>query len=174
MPNFGNFFSKKILPKEVAAASAARGRERGSLTSAGVEVFDSVRTHYRLRARFDVLPDFRDPDGRRLAYVMWNQPPPKPRALVEDFPIASAAINALMPRLLRACEAHAVLRSGLASAFFHSTLKGDMAVVLTYGAGGPEAEEAWAAAAREHLAEALGVPVVGRARKVCVVLERNH
>ena len=110
------------MPEEVAAASAARGRERGSLTSAGVEVFDSVRTHYRLRARFDVLPDFRDPDGRRLAYVMWNQPPPKPRALVEDFPIASAAINALMPRLLRACEAHAVLRSGLASAFFHSTL----------------------------------------------------
>ena len=46
--------------------------------------------------------------------------------------------------------------------------------MLTYRAGGPEAAEAWAAAAREHLAGALGVPVVGRARKVCVVLDRNH
>ena len=65
----------KLVSTEVAVASAARGRERGSLTSAGVEVFDSVRTHYRLRARFDVLPDFRDLDGRRLVYVLWTQPP---------------------------------------------------------------------------------------------------
>ena len=68
--------------------------------------------------------------------MMWNQPPPKPRLELMSFALASAAINAAMPGLLRACETEPVLRRGLRCAHFHGAMTGDMVVTLTSLAAG--------------------------------------
>eukprot|EP00908_Phaeocystis_cordata_P008189 Transcript_18853.p1 GENE.Transcript_18853~~Transcript_18853.p1 ORF type:complete len:376 (+),score=144.72 Transcript_18853:27-1130(+) len=91
---------------------------------------------------------------------------------VSEFPIASQAINALMPTLLAELNAHAALGDGLAAVHFLSTQSGDMLVTLIYGAPLPAG---WRDAAHARLRVALGVgAVVGRARGECVALERDH
>ena len=128
------------------------------------EVFQSAPEHYRLRAEFRIWHQ-----GDDLNYAMFDPENPKQPVVIEYFPMAAAAICALMPRLRERLLASAVLRGGLFQVNFLATLSGEMMVTLIYHRrlGTP-----WESAARE-LAADLQVQVIGRSRGQKVVLDRD-
>jgi tRNA (uracil-5-)-methyltransferase len=90
--------------------------------------------------------------------------------LIDDFPIASERINALMPRLKAAWQASEVLSNRLFQVEFLTTLAGDAMVTLCYHR---PLDEAWETAARV-LAEQLGVSLIGRSKGKRLVIGRDY
>lgn len=128
-------------------------------------VFDSPREHYRLRAEFRLWPE----DGQRH-YAMFAPGEKHKAILIEDFPIASQRINALMPRLKAAWQASEELGNRLFQVEFLTTLAGDAMVTLCYHR---PLDEAWETAARQ-LAEELGVSIIGRSKGKRLVIGRDY
>ncbi|MEO9245388.1 tRNA (uridine(54)-C5)-methyltransferase TrmA [Pseudomonas inefficax] len=128
-------------------------------------VFDSPREHYRLRAEFRLWRE----DGRRH-YAMFAPGEKHKAILIEDFPIASQRINALMPRLKAAWQASEELGNRLFQVEFLTTLAGDAMVTLCYHR---PLDEAWETAARQ-LAEELGVSIIGRSKGKRLVIGRDY
>lgn len=118
------------------------------------EVFDSPLSHYRMRAEFRLWHE-----GGERHYAMFEKGDNRTPILLEDFPIASEAINALMPKLKAAWQ-DPVIGHKLFQVEFLSTLSGDMLVTLCYHR---PLDQAWVEAAT-HVAAALGVKLVGRSR----------
>jgi tRNA (uracil-5-)-methyltransferase len=86
-----------------------------------------------------------------------------------DFPVADAAICALMPKLRAATLAADALHRRLYGVEFLATLSGDMLVTLIYHR---PLDAAWEEAARA-LAADLGIAVIGRSKGQKLVLERD-
>jgi len=128
-------------------------------------VFDSPREHYRLRAEFRLWRE----DGQRH-YAMFAPGEKHKAILIDDFPIASQRINALMPRLKAAWQASEELGNRLFQVEFLTTLAGDAMVTLCYHR---PLDEAWEVAARQ-LAEDLGVSIIGRSKGKRVVIGRDY
>ena len=128
------------------------------------EVFDSPLQQYRLRAEFRL---WRDGDQRH--YAMFEQGDKNRPILLDDFPIASERINALMPQI-KAAWADPALGFKLFQLEFLTTLSGDALVTLCYHR---PLDDAWQAAA-ERLAAELQVSVVGRSRGKRSVVGRDH
>lgn len=128
-------------------------------------VFDSPREHYRLRAEFRLWRE----DGQRH-YAMFAPGEKHKAILIEDFPIASQRINALMPRLKAAWQASEELGNRLFQMEFLTTLAGDAMVTLCYHR---PLDEAWETAARQ-LAEDLGVSIIGRSKGKRLVIGRDY
>jgi tRNA (uracil-5-)-methyltransferase len=128
-------------------------------------VFDSPREHYRLRAEFRLWRE----DGQRH-YAMFAPGEKHKAILIEDFPIASQRINALMPRLKTAWQASEELGNRLFQVEFLTTLAGDAMVTLCYHR---PLDEAWETAARQ-LAEDLGVSIIGRSKGKRLVIGRDY
>ena len=128
-------------------------------------VFDSPREHYRLRAEFRLWRE----DGQRH-YAMFAPGEKHKAILIEDFPIASQRINALMPRLKAAWQASEELGNRLFQVEFLTTLAGDAMVTLCYHR---PLDEAWETAARQ-LAEDLGVSIIGRSKGKRLVIGRDY
>lgn len=128
-------------------------------------VFDSPREHYRLRAEFRLWRE----DGQRH-YAMFAPGEKHKAILIEDFPIASQRINALMPRLKAAWQASEELGNRLFQVEFLTTLAGDAMVTLCYHR---PLDEAWETAARQ-LAEELGVSIIGRSKGKRLVIGRDY
>lgn len=128
-------------------------------------VFDSPREHYRLRAEFRLWRE----DGQRH-YAMFAPGEKHKAILIEDFPIASQRINALMPRLKAAWQASEELGNRLFQVEFLTTLAGDAMVTLCYHR---TLDEAWETAARQ-LAEDLGVSIIGRSKGKRLVIGRDY
>ncbi|AJG11541.1 tRNA (uridine(54)-C5)-methyltransferase TrmA [Pseudomonas shirazica] len=128
-------------------------------------VFDSPREHYRLRAEFRLWRE----DGQRH-YAMFAPGEKHKAILIEDFPIASQRINALMPRLKAAWQASEELGNRLFQMEFLTTLAGDAMVTLCYHR---PLDEAWETAARQ-LAEELGVSIIGRSKGKRLVIGRDY
>ncbi|EKT4468503.1 tRNA (uridine(54)-C5)-methyltransferase TrmA [Pseudomonas putida] len=128
-------------------------------------VFDSPREHYRLRAEFRLWRE----DGQRH-YAMFAPGEKHKAILIDDFPIASQRINALMPRLKAAWQASEALSNRLFQVEFLTTLAGDAMVTLCYHR---PLDEAWEAAARQ-LAADLGVSLIGRSKGKRVVIGRDY
>ncbi|WP_409265802.1 tRNA (uridine(54)-C5)-methyltransferase TrmA [Pseudomonas sp. KCJK8521] len=128
-------------------------------------VFDSPREHYRLRAEFRLWRE----DGQRH-YAMFAPDEKHKAILIEDFPIASQRINALMPRLKAAWQASEELGNRLFQVEFLTTLAGDAMVTLCYHR---PLDEAWETAARQ-LAEDLGVSIIGRSKGKRLVIGRDY
>lgn len=128
------------------------------------DVFDSPAEQYRLRAEFRLWRE----DGQRH-YAMFEGDKHTP-VLIEQFPIASARINELMPRLKAAWQSSEVLAHKLFQVEFLTTLKGDALITLCYHR---PIDDVWRAEA-EPLAAALGVSIVGRSRGKRVVIGRDY
>ncbi len=90
-------------------------------------VFDSPREHYRLRAEFRLWRE----DGQRH-YAMFAPGDKHKAILIDDFPIASQRINALMPRLKAAWQASEELGNRLFQVEFLTTLAGDAMITMCY------------------------------------------
>jgi len=134
-----------------------------------LEVYPSPPSHYRQRCEFRVWHE-----GDDLFYAMFEVDPEDPRrkevVRLDDYPVASRRINALMPALLDAIRDEPVLRRKLFQVEFLTTLSGEALITLIYHR---PLDDAWEAAARD-LQAALGVMIIGRARKQRRVLERDH
>ena len=78
------------------------------------EVFESPREHYRLRAEFRLWRE-----GEDRHYAMFEAGDKHTPIFFEEFPIASAQINALMPRLKTAWQASSALSFKLFQVEFH-------------------------------------------------------
>ncbi|NIF26132.1 tRNA (uridine(54)-C5)-methyltransferase TrmA [Pantoea sp. Tr-811] len=128
-------------------------------------VFDSPREHYRLRAEFRLWRE----DGQRH-YAMFAPGEKHKAILIDDFPIASQRINALMPRLKAAWQASEALGNRLFQVEFLTTLAGDAMVTLCYHR---PLDDAWEVAARQ-LATDLGVSVIGRSKGKRLVIGRDY
>jgi len=128
-------------------------------------VFDSPREHYRLRAEFRLWRE----DGQRH-YAMFASGEKHVPILIDSFPIASARINELMPRLKAAWQADAALSTKLFQVEFLTTLDGDAMVTLCYHR---PLDEHWQRAA-EQLASDLGVSIIGRSKGKRVVIGRDY
>lgn len=128
-------------------------------------VFDSPREHYRLRAEFRLWRE----DGQRH-YAMFAPGEKHKAILIDDFPIASERINALMPRLKAAWQACEELSNRLFQVEFLTTLAGDAMVTMCYHR---PLDEAWEVAARQ-LAEELGVSLIGRSKGKRLVIGRDY
>lgn len=127
-------------------------------------VFDSPAEHYRLRAEFRL---WREDGGRHYAMFEGDKHTP---VLIEQFPIASQRINALMPQLKAAWQGSEVLSHKLFQVEFLTTLKGDALITLCYHR---PIDAAWQAAA-EQLAAQLGVSLIGRSRGKRIVVGRDY
>ncbi|KAF1054296.1 MAG: tRNA/tmRNA (uracil-C(5))-methyltransferase [Stenotrophomonas maltophilia] len=127
-------------------------------------LFDSPREQYRLRAEFRL---WRENEQRH--YAMFEPGDKYTPILIEQFPIASARINALMPRL-KAAWADPVLGHKLFQVEFLTTLADDALITLCYHR---PVDEAWLAAATALSAE-LGVSIVGRSRGKRLVVGRDY
>lgn len=121
-------------------------------------------SHFRMRAEFRIWHE-----GDDLFYAMFDPDAPKIPIRVDDFPIASESICALMPRLLHSLKGSPSLRQRLFQVEFLSTLSGDMLVTLLYHR---KLDDTWRAAA-ESLAAELNIQIIGRARKQKIVLDRD-
>ena len=129
------------------------------------EVFDSPREQYRLRAEFRL---WRENEERH--YAMFEAGDKHAPIFFEDFPIASARINELMPRLKSAWQNSPALSFKLFQAEFLTTLAGDGLITLCYHR---PLDEHWQAAA-EQLAADLNVSLVGRSRGKRLVIGRDY
>lgn len=134
-----------------------------------LEIFPSPPSHYRQRCEFRLWHE-----GDDLYYAMFEVNPadPKQKRVVrlDEFPVASRRINALMPRLREALLANDILRRRLFQVDFLTTLTGAALVTLVYHR---PLDGAWEEAARRLQTE-LDIAIIGRSRKQRLVLERDH
>lgn len=129
------------------------------------EVFDSPPEHYRLRAEFRLWRD----EGKRH-YAMFTPGDKYTPILINDFPIASQQINALMPVLRDRWEASKTLNHKLFQVDFLTTLAGDGMITLCYHR---PLDDAWKLEA-EQLAADLNVSVIGRSKGQRLVIGRDY
>ncbi|EFP95487.1 tRNA (uridine(54)-C5)-methyltransferase TrmA [Vibrio caribbeanicus] len=134
-----------------------------------LEVFESPKQHYRMRAEFRVWHE-----GDDLYYVMFNQQT-REKYRVDQFPAASQLINDLMPELIDAMKVNDSLRHKLFQVDFLSTLSGEVLVSLLYHR---QLDDEWtenAKALKQQLIDkGFNLNIIGRARKMKVVLDRDY
>ncbi len=136
-----------------------------SLTN--VTVFPSSPTHYRARAEFRIWHE-----GDTSDYIMFNQET-KEKVNIKQCPMASVAIDALMPKLMTEIMQNSVLRQRLFQIDFLSTLSGEMLVTLIYRRA-IEGDHAWLDAANQ-LKDTLAIThIIGRARKQKICLDQDY
>ncbi|TCS42591.1 tRNA (uridine(54)-C5)-methyltransferase TrmA [Reinekea marinisedimentorum] len=130
-----------------------------------LEVFDSPKSHYRMRAEFRVWHE-----DERSFLAMFKKEDPRTPVCVKDFPIASELINELMDKVLKAIHEDPELRFKLFQVEFLTTKAGDALITLIYHR---QLNETWEERGR-HWQATWGVPVIGRARKQRLVLDRDY
>ncbi|MDO4222564.1 MAG: tRNA (uridine(54)-C5)-methyltransferase TrmA, partial [Acinetobacter sp.] len=128
-----------------------------------LEVFASPVQHFRMRAEFRIWHEHDD-----LFYAMFehNAQQQKQVVRVDEFPIASLAINQLMPVLLAHIKASPILAERLFEIDFLNTTSNDMLVSLIYH---KKLDDEWQAQATQ-LAEQLKIKIIGRSRGQKLVL----
>ena len=129
------------------------------------DVFDSPLSHYRLRAEFRLWRE-----GEQRHYAMFEPGDKRAPILIDEFPIASRRINALMPQLKAAWQASEALSFKLFQVEFLSTLAGGALITLAYHR---PLDDAWQDAAAA-LAAQLNVSIVGRSRGQRLVIGRDY
>ncbi len=150
----------RVTPEHYDAVLAAKiGGFREAFLALGAPtpaIYPSAPLGFRLRAEFRLWHT-----DNQVHYVMFSQEAPKTPVIIDQFPIGSPAIQALMPTLLAAINASEVLRRKIFQLEFLTTLAGDKLVTLIYHR---TLNEDWQVAA-ETLAADLGIYLVGRSRK---------
>jgi tRNA (uracil-5-)-methyltransferase len=129
-----------------------------------LDIFESPRKHYRLRAEFKVWHD-----GEQTHFAM-TEKATKELVYLQQFPVAIKPINQLMPKLLSAICQHEITRKKCFQVEFLSTLTGDTLVSLIYH---KRLDDEWIEA-MTPIKEQLGINIVGRSRKQKIVLDRDY
>jgi tRNA (uracil-5-)-methyltransferase len=124
-----------------------------------LEVFDSPKINYRMRAEFRIWHD-----GEDLYHIMFDQET-KEKYRIDQFPQASKLINLAMSNLIPAIKDNSVLRSKLFQVDYLSTLSGELIISLLYH---KQLNEDWVSEA-ELLSQSIiplqKINIIGRARK---------
>lgn len=131
-----------------------------------VDVFESARTNFRMRANFQMWhdnPKNRTPEG--FYYTMSEPGDGRNPCEVVDFPRGSHLINKLMGEFTKVFKERPVIFENLFEVRFLTTQTQQAIVVLCYKRPLPAA---WLAVA-EEVAKELNVKIVGRARKMMQV-----
>jgi len=128
----------------------------GDLAIPEPEIHASPNSGFRMRAEFKVWHE-----GDEWNYGMFEKGTSHTPYKVTEFPIASAAIQALMPRLREAMHGSDQLSRRLFQIDFLNTLHGDMLVTLLYH---KKFTDEWLEEAQQ-LASQLDIKIIGRARK---------
>ncbi|RUO63491.1 tRNA (uridine(54)-C5)-methyltransferase TrmA [Pseudidiomarina insulisalsae] len=134
---------------------------------APLEVFESPREHYRMRAEFRVWHE-----GDDLFYIMFD-PATREKIRMDQFPAGSQLINTLMPAVLDYVKFRPLLRQKLFQVEFLTTTSGQALVSLIYHRQLDEQWQAEAEQLRAHLNTFALVHLIGRARKQKITLEQD-
>jgi len=169
----------QINPEQYQIQLAAKQQQlqllMGVFEPCALETFASPPSHYRMRAEFRIWHQ-----GEDLFYAMHaSKVPDSQPVLMRDFPVASHAINALMPILLDKLANSAVLRRKLFQMEFLSSTTHEVLVTLIYHR---RLDEEWISAARALQSELTvycastitALDVIGRSRKQRLVLNRDY
>ena len=130
-----------------------------------IDVYESEPTHFRQRAEFRIWHD-----GNECFHAMFEPGTKTDPIKIEDFPIASEAICALMPKLIAAINEQDILKHKLFQVEYLNTLSGEMLVTLIYH---KQLDDAWIEAAKALKAE-LNIHIIGRARKMRLLLNQEY
>lgn len=128
-------------------------------------VYRSVPEYYRMRAEFRLWHE-----GDECWYAMFNPAEPKKPLKVDHFPVGSRLMNDLMRTVLDAVHQDPMLRHRLFQVEFLTTQEGDALITLLYH---KKLDADWEERGR-YWQEQWGFPVIGRARKQRLVLERDY
>ena len=129
-----------------------------------IEVFESARTAYRLRAEFRVWHE-----GDDLFYAMFKPGSKNEPLRLDSCPMVSETIQAVMFKLLDEIRPNELLRRRLFQIDFLSTLSGELLISLLYH---KPLDDAWTAEARA-LKEKFSCDIIGRSRKTKIALDRD-
>lgn len=130
-----------------------------------IEVFESARTAYRLRAEFRLWHE-----GDDLYYVMFKPGDKRQHSRLTECPMVSETIQQVMFRLLDELRPNELLRRRLFQVDFLSTLSGELVISLLYH---KPLDDAWTEEARALKAR-LGINLIGRSRKTKIVLDQDY
>ena len=138
---------------------------RTLMADAGVElphldIYHSAPSGFRMRAEFRIWHE----NGQ--AHYAMNKPGEKRPYIIHDFPIGSALINQLMPKILAAVNASDTLSFKLFSMEYLTTTTDQALITLIYHR---QLDEQWQRVATE-LQSVLNIKIIGRSRKQKVVL----
>ena len=158
-------FDPAQYPQQLAHKIARLGEDLAPFAAPEVEVFDSPPEHYRQRAEFRLWRH-----DERSDYALLAPGDKRSPIFVEQFPVASLAINQLMPEIKAAWQADPTLGRRVFQVEFLTTLNGDALVTLAYHR---PLDDDWQQAA-EALAKRLNIQLVGRARRQRVVIGRDY
>ena len=136
-----------------------------SLGIPNLEVYASEPLHFRQRAEFRIWHE----DGRCFHAMFEPGTKTNPIEII-DFPIASQAINNLIPKMAKALNTNPILSNRLFQLEYLNTLSGDMLVTLIYHR---QLDDEWIAAATA-LKNEFGIHIVGRARKMRLLLDQDY
>ncbi|TXR53550.1 tRNA (uridine(54)-C5)-methyltransferase TrmA [Reinekea thalattae] len=153
-------YSQQLATKTATLTQLFEGWQTPEL-----EVFDSPKSHYRMRAEFRIWHQ-----DDQSHFAMFKKEDPKTPVFIDDFPIASEQITTLMGLVREAIHQDPELRFKLFQVEFLTTKAGDALITLIYHR---KLDEAWQQRA-EHWQATWGIPVIGRARKQKLVLERDY
>ena len=120
--------------EQLADKKAYVERTFAALDTPTLEVYPSPPSHYRQRCEFRIWHEEDD-----LFYAMFEVDTENPKnkrvVRLDQFPVASAQINELMPKLREAFLASDELRRRLFQVEFLTTLSGEALVTLIYQFG---------------------------------------
>jgi len=138
-----------------------------------VEVFESPKSAYRMRAEFRIWHDKDD-----INYVMFTPGSNHEHTKVLDCPMASEIIQQHMFVLLDLIRPVAMLRQKLFQIDFLSTTNGELLISLLYHKAIGDEWEVLAGQLQQDLAkvssEGQKIELIGRARKTKIVLGRDY
>lgn len=154
-PDLHTAYQQQLQAKRTQALALFDG-----LVLPPLEVIESPPRHYRLRAEFRVWHE-----GDQSWFAMYH-PGTRDLYRVDRFAAGAELINTLMPQVLDGIQHDPVLRRKLYSAEFLTTLSGEALITLVYH---KPLDDEWRRAA-EPLRRSLGVNLIGRSRKVKIVL----
>ena len=129
-----------------------------------ISVFESERQNYRMRAEFRVWHN-----DEKSYFAMFRPEDRRIPVEVTEFPVATTLVNELMQKVLAAIHEDDEIRFKLFQVEFLTTLSGDALITLIYHR---QLSESWETRAR-YWQEKWGFPVIGRARKQRLVLDRD-
>ncbi len=129
-----------------------------------IELFESERTAYRLRAEFRVWHE-----GDDLYYVMFKPGDKHQHTRLETCPMVSESIQEVMFKLLDYLRPNELLRRRLFQVDFLSTLSGELIISLLYH---KPLDEDWIEEAKK-LKLHFGIHFIGRSRKTKIVLDQD-
>lgn len=130
-----------------------------------LEVFESPRARYRMRAEFRIWHE-----GDDLFYAMFEPGDKRNPIRIDDMPMVSEPISNLMLPLLEMIKGNEELARKLFQIDFLSTTTGEVLVSMLYHR--PIADD-WVIQAR-NIEQKLGVSLIGRSRKNKIVLGKDY